>query len=120
MDGCYYNGNGLNVITNPNQYSDNANGVLVGKPGGSGYPSEFTIPTANGLEWALFPAAVAGSTTSYVPDYWDFSGSSPCLFHGGYCGQSQDYGPFYVFYSTASSAYGYIGCRLWERPPKAA
>ena len=38
MDGCYYNGNGLNVIKNPNQFSDNSNGVLVGKPT-AGYPA---------------------------------------------------------------------------------
>lgn len=67
MDGCYYNSNGLNVIKNPNQFSDSANGTLVGKPV-AGYPSDFTIPTQSGLEWALFPSAAAGSTTNYVPD----------------------------------------------------
>lgn len=118
MDGCYYNSNGLNVIKNPNQFSDSANGTLVGKPV-AGYPSDFTIPTQSGLEWALFPSAAAGSTTNYVPDSWDFSGSSPCLRHGGY-GQSQSRGPFYVSCSGASVAYTSIGCRLQERPPKAA
>lgn len=118
MDGCYYNSNGLNVIKNPNQFSDSANGTLVGKPV-AGYPSDFTIPTQSGLEWALFPSAAAGSTTNYVPDYWDFSGSSPCLRHGGY-NQGQSRGPFYVGYNGTSSTYAYIGCRLQERPPKAA
>lgn len=121
MDGCYYNSNGLNVITNPNQFSDSANGVLVGKPGGSnGYPSDFAIPTQSGLEWALYPSERSGSTTTYVPDVWDFSGSNPCLFHGGSYYQNQSYGPFYVYYSSASNSYAYIGCRLQERPPKAA
>ena len=119
MDGCYYNSNGLNVIKNPNQFSDSANGTLVGKPV-AGYPSDFTIPTQSGLEWALFPSAAAGSTTNYVPDYWYFSGSSPCLFHGGYYGQSQGRGPFCVLYYGASDTYTGIGCRLQERPPKAA
>ena len=82
MDGCYYNSNGLNVIKNPNQFSDSANGTLVGKPV-AGYPSDFTIPTQSGLEWALFPSAAAGSTTNYVPDGWNFDGSVPCLRHGG-------------------------------------
>ena len=119
MDGCYYNSNGLNVIKNPNQFSDNANGVLVGKPT-AGYPSDFTIPTQSGLEWALFPCAASGSTTAYVPDSWSFSGSSPCLYYGGYYSQNQNYGPFYVSYGSTSYTYGYIGCRLQERPPKAA
>ena len=119
MDGCYYNSNGLNVIKNPNQFSDSANGTLVGKPVAR-YPSDFTIPTQSGLEWALFPSAAAGSTTNYVPDSWYFSGSSPCLSRGGSYSQSQSRGPFYVYYNGASYTNANIGCRLQERPPKAA
>ena len=119
MDGCYYNSNGLNVIKNPAQFSDSANGVLVGKPV-AGYPSDFTIPTQDGLEWALFPSAANGSQTTYVPDNWYYSGSYPCLHHGGYYGRNLNRGPFCVSYNTASSAGSDIGCRLQERPPKAA
>jgi len=119
MDGCYYNSNGLNVIKNPNQFSDSANGTLVGKPV-AGYPSDFTIPTQSGLEWALFPSAAAGSTTNYVPDSWNFGGSSPCLFRGGDYDQGRNRGPFCVGCNGASFAYAGIGCRLQERPPKAA
>ena len=119
MDGCYYNNNGLNVISNPNNFSDSANGTLVGTPS-SGYPSDFTIPTASGLEWALFPSAANGSQTTYVPDYWGFSGSYPCLYHGGSYSQYQDHGPFCVSCNRASNSGGFIGCRLQERPPKAA
>lgn len=117
MDGCYYNSNGLNVISNPNNFSDSTNGTLVGKPS-SGYPSDFTIPTASSLEWALFPSAANGSRTTYVPDNWYFNGSVPCLFHGGDYYQNQDQGPFYVSYNRASSSRDYIGCRLQERPLK--
>lgn len=119
MDGCYYNSNGLNVIKNPNQFSDSANGTLVGKPV-AGYPSDFTIPTQSGLEWALFPSAAAGSTTNYVPDSWNFSGGSPCLYRGGVYYQYQNRGPFCVDCYGTSYAYTYVGCRLQERPPKAA
>lgn len=119
MDGCYYNSNGLNVIKNPNQFSDSANGTLVGKPV-AGYPSDFTIPTQSGLEWALFPSAAAGSTTNYVPDDWSFDGGYPCLRHGGGYDQYQDRGPFYVGCGGTSGASAGIGCRLQERPPKAA
>lgn len=119
MDGCYYNNNGLNVISNPNNFSDSANGTLVGMPS-SGYPSDFTIPTASGLEWALFPSAANGSKTTYVPDYWYFNGSNPCPSHGGSYYQNQNRGPFYVDYSSTSYSGNSVGCRLQERPPKAA
>lgn len=119
MDGCYYNSNGLNVIKNPAQFSDSANGVLVGKPVG-GYPSDLAIPTQDGLEWALYPSAANGSQTTYVPDSWNFNGGSPCLFHGGYYYQGLNYGPFYVGCSGTSDSSSIIGCRLQERPPKAA
>lgn len=117
MDGCYYNSNGLNVIKNPAQFSDSANGVLVGKPV-AGYPSDFTIPTQDGLEWALFPSAANGSQTTYVPDIWNYDRSNPCLYHGGHYSRGLDRGPFYVNLSVASYASSGIGCRLQERPPK--
>lgn len=117
MDGCYYNSNGLNVIKNPAQFSDSANGVLVGKPV-SGYPSDFTIPTQDGLEWALFPSSANGSQTTYVPDSWNYSVSIPCLRHGGSYTNSLSRGPFCVYSSAVSSTDLVIGCRLQERPPK--
>ena len=117
MDGCYYNNNGLNVISNPNNFSDSANGTPVGTPS-SGYPSDFTIPTASGLEWALFPSAANGSQTTYVPDYWNFHGGDPCLLHGGSYGHGQFHGPLYVSCVSTSVSNDSIGCRLQERPPK--
>ncbi len=117
MDGCYYNSNGLNVIENPNQFSDDANGVLVGKPVG-GYSLDFTIPTQSGLEWALFPCAAFGNAANYDLDYWNFIDSHPFLYRGGSCIQSRSFGLFYV--SCVRGANDIIGCRLQERPPKAA
>lgn len=120
MDGCYYNSNGLNVILNPNQFSDSANGTLIGSMPSSGYPNDMAIPTQSGFEWALRPATTGGSDSTYVPDSWDFYGSGPCLRRGGGYYQGLDRGPFYVSYNGASSTNGGIGCRLQERPPKAA
>ena len=111
MDGCYYNSNGLNVIKNPAQFHDSANGVLVGLPV-SGYPKDFAIPTQSGLEWALYPSEAGGSTTTYVPDSWVFDGSSPCLFHGGNYNQNGNHGLFYVNYNSASNSNRNIGCRV--------
>ena len=91
----------------------------MGKPT-SGYPSDFAIPTQSGLEWALYPSESSGSTTTCDPDNWSFNGSYPCLRHGGYYYQNQNHGPFYVGYGYASGSGSYVGCRLQERPPKAA
>lgn len=120
MDGCYYNSNGLNVILNPNQFSDSANGTLIGSMPLNGYPNDMAIPTQNGFEWALRPATISGSASTYVPDGWYFSGSNPCLGHGGYFDQDLSRGPFCVYCRRASGTYTNIGCRLQERPPKAA
>ena len=120
MDGCYYNSNGLNVILNPSKFSDNANGTLIGSMPSSGYPNDMAVPTQSGFEWALRPATTGGSDSTYVPDYWYFYASYPCLVHGGNYGQNQYHGPFYVSYSSTSYTYTIIGCRLQERPPKAA
>ena len=117
MDGCYYNSDSLNVITNPNNFSDSANGTLVGKTS-FGFPSDFTIPTASGLEWALFPSASGGSQTTYVPDAWYYSNESPCLYHGGSKSQNQVHGPFCISYGSASHSSSTVGCRLQERPSK--
>lgn len=46
--------------------------------------------------------------------------SYPCLYHGGSYSQGQNRGPFYVDCDSTSSSGGDIGCRLQERPPKAA
>lgn len=120
MDGCYYNSNGLNVILNPSKFSDNANGTLIGSMPSSGYPNDMAVPTQSGFEWALRPATTGGSDSTYVPDNWGFGASYPCLRHGGNCGQYQGHGPFCVYYSGTSNANTSVGCRLQERPPKAA
>lgn len=120
MDGCYYNSNGLNVILDPSKFSDTANGTLIGSMPSSGYPNDMAVPTQSGFEWALRPASTGGSDSTYVPDSWYFSAGNPCLRHGGNYGQYLNRGPFCVYCDSAASAYGDIGCRLQERPPKAA
>ena len=114
MDGCYYNSNGLNIIKNPSQFSDSANGVSVGTPS-NGYPSKFTVKTNGGFP-LFIPTAANGSDSTYSCDYWNFYTSSPCLFVGGYCSQYTSHGLFYVSYSRSSGSYAIIGCRLQELP----
>ena len=114
MDGCYYNGSGLNVIKNPNQFSDSANGVNVGTLT-SGYPSRFTVRSQAGFP-VFAPSQSNGSDSTYSCDGWNFSSSYPCLFVGGSYGQGTGRGLFYVDYNVASSSVASIGCRLQELP----
>lgn len=113
-DGCYYNSSGLNIILNPANFSDSSGGTAVGVPS-NGYPSAFTVKTTGGFP-LFIPTAASGSSETYSCDYWHFSSSYPCLYVGGYYGQSAGYGLFYVNYDAASSYYGSIGCRLQELP----
>lgn len=115
MDGCYYNGNGMNVILNPNSFSDSSGGTCIGKPTG-GWPSAFSVKNVSGAFPAFIPSASSGSETTYSCDYWYFYASSPCLFVGGSCHQDGYYGLFYVNCSTASYANASIGSRLQELP----
>lgn len=114
MDGCYYNGSGLNVIKNPNQFSDSANGVSVGTPS-NGYPSKFTVKTNGGFP-LFIPTAANGSDSTYSCDYWSFYASGPCLCVGGYYGQDTYHGLFCVSYDGSSYSDASIGCRLQELP----
>ena len=114
MDGCYYNGNGLNIIKNPSQFSDSANGVNVGTLT-SGYPSKFTVRSQAGFP-VFVPSQSNGSDSTYSCDYWNFLSSSPCLFVGGDYNQLTNRGLFYVYYNGTSSSYASIGCRLQELP----
>lgn len=114
MDGCYYNGNGMNIIKNPSQFSDSANGVSVGTPS-SGWPSAFTVKTNGGFP-LFIPTATGGNADTYSCDGWHFNASGPCLYVGGYCYQNTVLGLFYVYYTTASGSDDGIGARLQELP----
>ena len=114
MDGCYYNSNGLNIIKNPSQFSDSANGVSVGTPS-NGYPSKFTVKTNGGFP-LFIPTAANGSDSTYSCDYWNFYSSNPCLCVGGYYSRDTNRGLFYVNCNGVSDSSASIGCRLQELP----
>lgn len=113
-DGCYYNSNGLNIILNPSEFSDSSNGTAVGVPS-NGWPSAFKVKTNGGFPMFI-PTSASGNDATYSCDSWSFSSSHPCLYVGGGYGHYSYYGLFYVNYSSASSYYGNIGCRLQELP----
>ena len=114
-DGCYYNSAGLNIIMNPNNFSDTSGGTAVGVPT-SGWPSAFAVATKSGLEWCIYPTATGGSETTYSSDYWDFSASYMCLYFGGNYYRNGNQGLFCVYYNPVSLASAVIGCRLQKLP----
>ena len=113
-DGCYNNGNGLNIILNPSEFSDSSNGTAVGVPS-NGWPSAFKVKTNGGFPMFI-PTSASGNDATYSCDYWGFGSSNPCLCVGGYYGHGSSYGLFCVSFNAASSYSGDIGCRLQELP----
>ena len=113
-DGCYNNGDGLNIILNPANFSDGSGGTAVGVPS-NGWPSAFRVKTNGGFPMFI-PTSTPGSDATYSCDYWSFSSSGPCLCVGGDYGHDSYYGLFYVYYGSTSDANGGIGCRLQELP----
>lgn len=113
-DGCYNDGNGLNIVLNPSKFSDGSNGTAVGVPS-NGWPSAFKVK-ANGGFPMFIPTSASGNDATYSCDCWYFDSSFPCLCVGGCYSHNSYYGLFCVSYNTASDYGGSIGCRLQELP----
>ena len=117
-DGIYFSGASVYCIKNPAQFSDTSGGTQVGtRATSSNYISHWTNPTAAGFEYALYPDQVNGTQSTYVCGYCDYSSSGVVLYVGGYYGQYQDLGAFFLSGNyAASSAHSGIGCRLQKLP----
>lgn len=113
-DGCYNDGNGLNIVLNPSKFSDSSNGTAVGVPS-NGWPSAFKVK-ANGGFPMFIPTSASGNNVTYSCDYWNFDSSYPCLCVGGFYNRSPNFGLFCVYFNAASSYSERIGCRLQELP----
>jgi hypothetical protein len=115
LDGCYYGSSGLYIVKKPSSFSDSSGGTAIGTPS-SGYPTVMSVSTVSGLEWVIYPTTANGSDSTYVPDYWAFDSSNPCLRVGGSYGQNLDRGLFFVGYNSSSYSGSDIGCRLQKLP----
>lgn len=113
-DGCYNDGNGLNIVLNPSKFSDSSNGTAVGVLS-NGWPSAFKVKTNGGFPMFI-PTSASGNDATYSCDYWNFNSSNPCLCGGGSSSHYSGYGLFFFDTFTASSRLHYIGCRLQELP----
>jgi hypothetical protein len=117
-DGIYFSGANIYCIKNPSSFSDTANGTNIGtRPTSGGYISAWSVPSASGFEYALYPSAVEGSETTYICDYCYYYSSGVVLLCGGSYYQAQYHGLFYLYGSNAASYSNvYIGCRLQKLP----
>lgn len=120
IDGCGNSNSEFFITLNPNQFGSSENRISIGSSI-EGYPSDFTIPEQDGLEWALIPCSANGNSNMYDPDRWGFvnDNNGGALCHGGkFSNYGLEYGAFYIralswWYSSYDA-----GCRLQERPPK--
>ena len=117
-DGIYFSGSNVYCIKNPAKFSDSSGGVKVGtRPTSGGWISDWSVPTTEGYEYALYPSAVNGSESTYIADYCYYGSSGAVLCVGGNYNQDRNCGPFYLNgYCAASDYYTYIGSRLQELP----
>lgn len=117
-DGIYFSGSGVYCIKTPANFSDGSGGTKVGsRPTSDGYISDWSVPTASGFEYALYPSAVNGSETTYIADYCYYDGVGVVLFVGGGYNQVRNRGPFCLIGSYAAwGSHTNIGSRLQELP----
>ena len=117
-DGIYFSGSNVYCIKKPASFSDTSNGTKVStRPTSSNFISAWNVPTTSGFEYALYPSAVAGSETTYTPDYCWYYSSGVVLYVGGYYYPGLDQGLFYLSgYYSASASDSDIGCRLQKLP----
>lgn len=117
-DGIYFSGSSVYCIQNPAKFSDSSGGTKIGtRPTSDGYISDWSLPTAAGFEYALYPSAVNGSETTYIADYCNCNSSGVVLFVGGDYYQYRIRGPFCLDGDCAASYYNTsIGSRLQELP----
>jgi hypothetical protein len=120
-DGIYFAGTNkadIYIIKNPSSFSDTTGGTKVGtRLTTSGSISDWSIPTATGFEYALYPSAVSGGAQTYIADYCHYSSSGVALYVGSYYDQNQSYGMFYLGGdNTASESGSRLGARLMYLP----
>ena len=120
IDGIYFADRDVYCIKNPANFSDTTGGTNVGtRANANGVVAQWTDPSASGFEYALYPAAVTTDSQyeTYDCDNSYYNASGVVLRGGGYCGQSQGNGAFYLSGgNNASYQSAYIGSRLQKLP----
>ena len=119
-DGIYFSGADVLIINTPENFSDTTGGTKVGERATTSNDIKaFFVPSASGLEWALYPNEVVSDSNyeTYVCDRCYYYASGVVLFVGGYYSQYQSCGAFCLDGNNqASSSGASIGARLQKLP----
>lgn len=114
-DGIYLSGSNVYCINNPTKFSDTSNGTLVATaPSSYGFIKTWTMPTASGYEYALFPKTI--SSSGYIPDYvYTDIGTGTVVYTGGGRSLLSQHGPFFIYCDfTATSTSSVIASRAMK------
>jgi len=117
-DGIYFNGTSVYGINKPSDFSDTANGTLIGtRPTSNGGTRSFNNPTATGYEYALYPSTIGTfQYDKYTCDECSNNSNGVSLFVGN-SGTTVEYGLFYLSsVLRETEAYFSIGSRLMKLP----
>jgi hypothetical protein len=118
VDGINFAGDIVYACTDPNKYADDtlAGYTNIGtRAASSGCISALGMSTT--APWTIYPTAVGGSYTTYVPDWsWAIAGWLVLFVGGNWSGGSG--AGLFCFHggSSSSSLYGYVGARLLFSP----
>ena len=117
LDGIYFSGTNIYCIKNPTKFATGSNGTKIGtRDTGYGYIKSWTIPTASGFEYALFPEDVV-TATSYTMDGYYYAAEGTTVYIGGSRSPMAVHGPFFFYTDfTASSTSTSITSRIMYLP----
>ena len=119
-DGIRFSGADVLIINTPSNFSDSTGGTKVGERATTSNDiKSFFVPSASGLEWALYPDEVISDSNyeTYVCDHCYYSASGVVLYVGGDYSQHQNRGAFGLGGSdNASYSSQHIGARLQKLP----
>lgn len=118
VDGIRFSSSDIYIYNNPSEFSDSSGGVNTGKrPTSGGYISSWSQPSTTGYDWAIYPSAVRGSDSTYVPDYCNYGSNGVVLFAGGDYHQNLYRGLFYLDgFRSASYSSDAFGVRVMYLP----
>lgn len=118
VDGIRFSSSSIYIYKNPSEFSDSSGGVNIGtRPTSGVYISSWNQPSTSGYDWAIYPGAVRGSDSTYVPDSCYYSSSGVVLRVGGSYSQGLNFGLFCLYgYDSASGSYGNVGVRVMYLP----
>ena len=131
-DGIYTEGSNVYAIKNPSEFSDSANGTLIGSRSDffvedvdalTSIICGWNMPTAQGYEYALFPKMFIGDNWpsfqgTNTTDSWYIDKRANVVYTGGGWRQSEDVGLFtFMNNFTKNQSSPSVGSRLMKLSP---